>query len=86
MMMEDLATLEEWTETWLLRLNREKCVVLHLGNGNPRFPYYIGNSAIRPVTQQKDLGVIMANDMKWETHPAYFKESKFFNFSCTEGV
>ena len=68
MMMEDLATLEEWTETWLLRLNREKCVVLHLGNGNPRFPYYIGNSAIRPVTQQKDLGVIMANDMKWETH------------------
>ena len=33
--------LVDWTNTWLLKFNSEKCKVLHLGKNNPKFDYFI---------------------------------------------
>ena len=32
-----------WTNKWLLKFNKEKCKVLHLGKNNSKYEYFIGN-------------------------------------------
>ena len=67
-LVEDLAGLERWTEDWLLKLNTEKCTVLHIGKNNPMLNYHINNTELRKVTGQSDLGVYVTVDLKWEHH------------------
>ena len=67
-MLEDLNILEVWTEKWQLKLNETKCTVLHLGPNNPHVGYSLNNTKLAPVSQQKDLGIIISSDLKWEAH------------------
>lgn len=67
---EDLRVIHEWTRKWMLRLNLDKCTVLHLGKDNPHVQYRLENFLIRDVNQQKDLGVLVSDDLKWEPHIA----------------
>lgn len=67
---EDLRVIHEWTRKWMLRLNSNKCVVLHLGKNNPHTRYRLGDSLIQSVEQQKDLGILVSDDLKWEPHIA----------------
>ncbi|CAH2243228.1 jg14526 [Pararge aegeria aegeria] len=68
MIQQDLNAILKWTKEWLLSLNVNKCTVLHLGRKNPRLPYYLGNKQLKVVDTQKDLGVIISSDLKWEAH------------------
>lgn len=65
---EDLNRIFEWTQNWLITLNPGKCTVLHVGNNNPKLPYSINMQTLDPVTTQRDLGVAISTDLKWETH------------------
>lgn len=67
----DLEALEEWTSKWNLRLNNNKCTVLHLGRNNPKLQYSLNNSFLQSVELQKDLGVFISQDLKWESHIAH---------------
>lgn len=58
----------QWTKDWLLTLNAEKCTVLHIGPKNPHHKYTIEGTPVHTVTTQKDLGVIVSQDLKWEPH------------------
>jgi len=46
--------------------NIEKCKVVHLGCNNPEADYVMDGSVLQCVSEQKDLGVIVSDDFKWE--------------------
>ena len=56
-----------------MKLNEEKCRVMHFRKSNPKTNYnmtdYSANELIIEETRlERDYGVIVANDLKWSGH------------------
>ncbi|KAF2356835.1 Reverse transcriptase domain [Trinorchestia longiramus] len=60
----DLNRLLQWTETWQMSFNIEKCSVMHVGANNRHFQHTMYNVLIETVQQQRDLGVIVTENFK----------------------
>ena len=46
----------------------KKCKVVHFGHKNIEHQYTIGKDSIAPTNFEKDLGIIISDDLKWSRH------------------
>ena len=72
-LQSDIAKLEQWSNTWQLHFNAEKCHVLTLGrfeNIRHAHRYRIINNEIEHVFDEKDLGVTIDAELNFEEHIA----------------
>ena len=66
----DLTTLKLWADRWQMKFNPTKCEVMRISHNKDKRStrYNILGTVLRNVSNYKDLGVIMANDLKWSKH------------------
>jgi ribonuclease P/MRP protein subunit RPP40 len=66
---DDINSVTSWTKEWLMRLNANKCKVMHLGNRNPNRPYVIEEVDTglnrQETVCERDQGIYIRSDLKW---------------------
>jgi len=65
-LQNDLSKLISWSEEWQMLFNFDKCKIMHLGYNNPKVNYSMKTTHLEKVHEEKDLGVIVSDDLKWE--------------------
>ena len=71
LLSSDLASLNDWCDTWKLKLNERKCAHLCFSfsrRSTAMNEYAVGDSVIVSAHEQKDLGVIVTDNLSWGCH------------------
>ena len=68
LLQDDIVNLQEWSEKWQLKFNEDKCKVMHIGPHNPDLIYTMNNANLKACKFEKDLGVIIDEDLKFHNH------------------
>ncbi len=63
-----LDNLSKWTQDNQLDLAANKCKVMHIGANNENTNYYLDACNLEAVTQMRDLGIIITNDLRFRVH------------------
>jgi len=66
-LQEDLNMLNSWSKTWLLNFNADKCTVVSV-HPKKNENYYLNGQSLKHVNQQKDLGILITDDLKPSKH------------------
>ena len=66
-LQEDLNALSAWSQQWLLRFNATKCVTVRFRSAF-EYVYSLNGIYLEEVSEQKDLGVLISNDLKPAKH------------------
>ena len=66
-LLKDLDLLIDWSDKWLLKFNETKCKHLHLGINQAK-KYKLGNLEISLTENEKDLGIILDNSLKFQNY------------------
>ena len=63
-LQDDLNSLCQWSSDWQMLFNIGKCVVLHIGHGNPEAEYWMDGRVLDSVQEAKDLGILVNRSLK----------------------
>ena len=63
---DDLDRMYSWSDEWLMLFNVKKCKVMHLGYNNGLANYTMNGNILESVVEEKDLGVVFQNNLKWD--------------------
>ena len=69
-MKSDLERLEHWSDKWQLQFNTKKCKAMHFWKQQPKIMLYLKMDTLETSSQEKDLGVIVDNELKFHVHTA----------------
>ena len=61
-LQNDLDRIADWTSTWQMRLNMDKCKLLNIGKRNTS-SFHLNSSELVEVREEKDLGVLVTQDL-----------------------
>ena len=61
---EESREMERWADEWKMVFNADKCKVMHLGRANQKMEYEMGGVKMKVTEMEKDLGVLISNDLK----------------------
>jgi hypothetical protein len=61
---DDLQRLFDWSESWQMQFNIEKCKIMHIGSKNKQAKYTIEGKELASTDEEKDLGVIFTKGFK----------------------
>ena len=67
-LQKDLTKLDQWSKDWLLKFNPQKCKCMTFGKDNKKFEYKLQNQRLQKVTEEKDIGVIIDDQLSFESH------------------
>ena len=68
---DDLFKLMQWSNTWQLHFNTDKCSVLHMGKKNKQHTYFMDEDRtkeLKTIQSEKDVGVTFSTNMKFDLH------------------
>ena len=69
-LQEDIDSLVRWSLNWQLPFNVEKCKIMRIGNDKNPQTYYMNEQPLDYVKEEKDLGVVVDNRLKFHKHAA----------------
>ena len=69
-LQNDITKLYEWSQTWQLQFNADKCHVMEIGDGirRPHGDYKMGEKCLEKSQKEKDLGVMINTKLSPEDH------------------
>ena len=78
----DLEKLIEWSKAEQMPFNVAKCTVMHMGCHNANFNYIMAGNDFSTVDKQRDLGVLISRDLKWnaQVNESYKIENRNLGF------
>ena len=71
-LQKDIDSVLEWTSTWLMRLNLDKCKIMHFGKNNPKINYTMKSYdseeqiQIEKTESERDLGIQVQANLKYD--------------------
>lgn len=68
LLQKDIDALCEWSATWQLPFNIEKCNYMHIGKEKTSHSYVMNQQILKNVVEEKDLGVTIDRSLKFHTH------------------
>ena len=67
-LQEDLDYLCDWANVWCLKINYDKCKLLHFGYSNNKYSYCLNGNSITESTNERVLGVIIDSNLIFKEH------------------
>jgi hypothetical protein len=68
-LQSDLDRVSDWSITWQMPLNLEKCFIMALGHTPPpSYPFHIRDSVLSECKAITQLGILLTSDLRWTAH------------------